>query len=85
MEMTSKFACAIWKARTALGYTQGEVAETISVSLRWYQKLESGRKLPGSVTLIRLILFLHLDVEDLREEAGIIVPVRSIQRKLSFQ
>lgn len=82
MNMTSKFADAALKARKALGYTQSDVAEAVSVSVRWYQKVESGKRLPGSVTLIRLILFLHIDVEVLREEAGLVVPVCSDQREL---
>lgn len=81
MKMTSKFASELFKSRTELGYTQDEVAQAVSVSVRWYQKVESGRKLPGSKTLIRLVLFLHVDLEELREEAGLIVPIRSVQRK----
>ena len=83
--MTLKFATAAFKARTGLGYTQREVAEAISISVRWYQKLESGQKLPGSVTLVRLVLFLHIDMEEFREEAGLIVPVHSVQRKLTLR
>ena len=85
MEMTSRFANSAFNARKSLGYTQNEVAEAVSVSVRWYQKVESGKKLPGSVTLIRLILFLHIDVEDLREEAGLIVPIRSVQRNFALR
>ena len=85
MKMTSKFGNAVLKARTELGYTQGDVAEAVSVSIRWYQKLESGRKFPGSVTLIRLILFLHIDVEEFREEAGLVVPVHAVQRKFALR
>lgn len=81
MKMTSKFASEVLKARTALGYTQNEVAEAVSVSVRWYQKVESGRKFPGAKTLVRLVLFLHIDMEVLREEAGLVVPVRSDQRE----
>ena len=50
MKMAYKFASALLKARTELGYTQSEVAEAVSVSIRWYQKIESGRRFPGSVT-----------------------------------
>lgn len=80
MKMRSKFSSIILRSRTEQGYTQGEVAEAISISVRWYQKVESGKRFPGSITLIRLILFLHIDVEELREEAGLVVPVRSVQR-----
>lgn len=82
MKFKSKFASAMLKARKELGYTQSEVAEAISVSVRWYQKIESGSKLPGTLTALRIIVFLHLDVEEFREELGVIVPITSIKRKL---
>ena len=85
MKMASKFASAALKARTELGYTQTEVAEAISISVRWYQRIESGQNFPGSVTLVRLVLFLHIDMEELREEAMLIVPVHSIQRNLALR
>ena len=85
MKMTSKFASELLKSRTNLGYTQNEVAEAVSVSVRWYQKVESGRKFPGAITLVRLVLFLHIDLEKLREEAGLIVPIRSVQREVAFR
>ena len=47
MSMTSKFASIVFKARKKLDYTQSEVAEAISVSLRWYQKIESGTPMPA--------------------------------------
>ena len=85
MKITSKFATTAFNARKHLGYTQYEVAEAVSVSVRWYQKLESGERLPGSLTLIRLILFLNINVEDFREEAELIVPVCSDTRKFIFR
>ena len=81
MKLKSKFASAVLNARKELGYTQHEVAEAVSVTSRWYQKIEAGMKLPGSLTLLRLILFLYLDVENFREEAGLVVPVSSVQKK----
>lgn len=80
MKFVSKFARTVFRARTNRGYTQGEVAEAISVSVRWYQKIESGKRLPGAITLIRLILFLHIDLEEFRKEVGLVDPVRSRQR-----
>ena len=82
MKMTSKFANELFNSRTALGYTQDDVAQAVSISVRWYQKIESGRKFPGAKTLVRLVLFLHIDLEELREEADLVVPVRSVRRNL---
>ena len=82
MKLNQKFAKALYRARTELNYTQDEVAEAVSITKRWYQKLESGIKLPGAVTMLRLILFLNLNIEDFREEVKLIVPVSSNRRKL---
>ena len=48
MNLKLKFSKAIYHARIELGYTQEEVAEAVSISKRWYQKIESGEKLPGA-------------------------------------
>ena len=85
MRIKSKFASIVLKVRTEQGYTQCEVAEAISVTVRRYQKVESGARFPGSITMIRLILFLHLDVEELREEAGLVVPVSSFRRTIAIR
>ena len=84
MKMASKFGSSMLQARTALGYTQREVAEAVSVSVRWYQKVESGRGIPSGVTTIRIVLFLHLNLEDIREEAGLIEPLSSVPRRTVF-
>jgi len=85
MKMAYKFASALLKARTELRYTQSEVAEAVSVSIRWYQKIESGRRFPGSVVLVRLVLFLHIDMEELRDVADLVVPVRSSQKNFALR
>ena len=78
MVLLTKFAIAVLNARKIFEYHPGEVSEAVSVSARWYQKSESGERLPCSVTMIRIILFLFIDVEDLREEAELFVPIHSI-------
>lgn len=85
MKIALKFSNALFKARTEQKYTQSEVAEAVSITVRWYQKIEAGSCLPGSLTMLRLILFLHIDVEKFREEAELIVPVSSNKRKLSLR
>ncbi len=85
MKLASKLASLALKARKEQGYTQSEVAEAISVSVRWYQKVESGRKLPGTLTALRILLFLNIDIGELREEVGLIVPVRSVRRSFLFK
>ena len=84
MKLKSKFSRSVFNARKDLGYTQSEVAEAVSITVRWYQKVESGRKLPGTLTALRLILFLHLNVEDFREVVELIKPVSSNKRYLNL-
>ncbi|MBQ8388798.1 MAG: helix-turn-helix transcriptional regulator [Clostridia bacterium] len=81
MKLKSKFSSALLKARLHLGYTQSEVAEAVSITVRWYQRIESGRKLPGTLTMLRLILFLNLNVEEFREEVGLVEPLPSVRRE----
>ena len=45
------------------------------MSVRWYQHLEKGTYLPGAVVMLRLILFLGIDVEVFRESLDLCVPV----------
>ena len=77
MTLLKQFAIQAYNSRRKLGYSQETVAEAISVSVRWYQKIEAGERLPGTITAIRIILFLHLNVEEFREEVALIVPLRA--------
>ena len=81
MHINLKFSGKLVKARLEQGYTQREVADAISVSVRWYQRVEKGEKLPGTVAMLRLLLFLKLDVEDFREEVGLVDPVPTVRRR----
>ncbi len=85
MTLEEKFAQQAKYARKQRKYSQYEVAEAISVSVRWYQKIEAGKKLPNAVVMLRLILFLELDPEDFRDEAGLVVPVSANTRALAIR
>ena len=74
MALGKLFAEQLRTARVQLGYTQEQVAEAVSVTARWYQVLEECGRLPGGVVLVRLELFLQLDLEPLRGEAGLLTP-----------
>ena len=80
MSLKSAFSTQILHARSERRLTQAQVAEAVCIFVRWYQKIEKGIALPNSEILLRLILFLQLDVEVFREEVGLRVPVRSGQR-----
>ena len=75
MSVKYKFSSKLFHARTKHGLTQQKVAESVSISERWYQRIEKGEYLPGSLVMLRLILLLDIDIEDLREEVGLIVPL----------
>lgn len=86
MPIRSKFSSAVYHARMERGYTQWQVAEAISVTVRWYQRVEKGEKLPGTIAMLRLILLLDIDVEQLREEVGLNeVPLHIVQRSVVFR
>ncbi len=69
------------QARTAQGYTQEQVAEAVSITPRWYQVLEKEGRLPGTLILVRLQLFLHLDLEPLRDLIGLREPGPACPKK----
>lgn len=82
MSISFKFANLILNARLDAGLTQSEVAQAVSVSTRWIQRIEAGEKLPGTLTMLRLILFFDLDIEELRKEIGLIEPISDNRRRL---
>ena len=69
------FSDEIYHSRMRMGLTQQQVAEAVSVSVRWYQHLEKCTYLPGAVVMLRLILCLGIDVEVFRESLDLCVPV----------
>ncbi len=82
MDVKYKLATLILSARLDAKLTQSETAEAIGVSTRWFQRLEAGEKLPGSLTLLRLLLFFEIDPEKLREEVELFDFVSSNTRKI---
>ena len=69
--LTHKFAHALKVKRKERGWSQSDVAEAISVSVRWYQNIESGKALPGGAVMLRLLILLDLDIYDFKDEAAI--------------
>lgn len=70
MTLHYKISSEILHARKNLNLTQEQVAEALDISVRWYQRIEKGERLPGTIVLLRIILLLHIDVEQFREEVG---------------
>ena len=67
MTLTTKFAEVLYNARDKKKLTQSQVAEAVSISVRWYQKVEAGLRLPGTIPTLKLMLLLDIDIEELRE------------------
>lgn len=59
------FSAYILHNRKQFRLTQQELADNVSTSLRWIQKVESGTKLPGFFLAVRLIIFLDIDANAL--------------------
>lgn len=56
------FSRYVLENRERLGLKQQQVADAVSTSLRWIQKIEKGEKLPGFFLAVRLILLLEIDM-----------------------
>lgn len=72
--LKSVFSGAVYHKRIAMGLTQEEVAEAISTSVRWYQRIEKGQVLPSFLVGLRLIVLLNLDVNQLLKVVKVYVP-----------
>ena len=64
-----RLARAVFKRRQAAALTQEDVAYEAGVSLRTYQKLESGALNPGYLTLFIVARALHVRLSILIAEA----------------
>lgn len=67
MSFEYRFSMDLFNARTARGWTQPYVANCLSISLREYQNIESGRASPHLKTFLRLTFLFDLDVYSYRE------------------
>ena len=70
--MSLKFILSgdIVKARAECGWTQAHVADLLSISVRGYQKIESGEVVPHTITFIKLVELFGLDVHRYAKELG---------------
>lgn len=78
MTLEKQLGKLLYKARTEAGLTQQQTADSASISVRWYQRIEKGERLPSTYTFVCLILFFRIDVEEFREAVNIIVPIYSV-------
>jgi len=68
MSIDLKFSSLVYHSRIKLGLTQKEAAEALSISVRWYQRIESGERFPSSKLLLRMVFLFGINIEELRDE-----------------
>lgn len=56
------FSRYVAEGRTRKGMTQQRLAERVSKSLRWVQKVESGKFMPSLPLAVELVFVLEIDV-----------------------
>ena len=61
MSIKSTFAREIYHARSERSLTQEQVADIVSISVRWYQQIEKG-------LVLRLMVYFDLDVGIFKNE-----------------
>lgn len=61
MSVYKNFTDELYHARKKKGLTQAQVAEAVSISVRWYQYIENGKRDPSVRLAIRLIACLEID------------------------
>jgi len=71
MSINFKFSAMVYEARVAHGLTQEEAAEAISITLRWYQRIESGERLPSTKVFLKIIFLFDLDISELKYEINL--------------
>lgn len=68
MTIHHRFSEEILRSRTKLGMTQEQAAEALSISVRWYQSIEGGKRIPSSLLILKIIALFGIDGKDLREK-----------------
>lgn len=63
-----KFSSALHNARNSLNMTQAQAAELLGISIRWYQKIESGTSNPNLELMCKLSKYFSLDLASFVKE-----------------
>ena len=75
MSFRAQFSRDVLSAREARKWTQPYVADSISITLRQYQNIESGRCTPHTNTFLKLVYLFELDIKHYRKGFVIHVPL----------
>lgn len=68
LQLRKAFSSRVFEGRNQSGLSQLQLAESMSTSVRWIQRIESGAKLPGFYLAVQLILFLQINIEEMLYE-----------------
>lgn len=74
------FSGDLRRTRDSKGWTQPFVANAVSITLREYQNIEGGKRLPNTETFLKLVYLFDLNIENYREEFEIHVPLSTVRK-----
>lgn len=60
------FSGDLRRTRDSIGWTQPFVADLVSITLREYQNIESGKRIPKTETFLRLVYLFDREAFDIR-------------------
>lgn len=60
------FAKEVSRSRHKKKLTQEQVAEQVNISVRWFQRIESGQRLPSAELMLEIIKLLEIDSKNLK-------------------
>lgn len=73
MSMEMRFSNEVYRCRIDRGFTQREAAELLNISLRWFQYIEKGQRMPSSKLMLEIFVLFEISGSRLKdpEEIGV--------------
>ncbi len=68
MSILYRFSKEVHRSRRQLGLTQEQAAEALSISVRWFQYIEAGERIPGPILILNIIALLEIDGKNLKKK-----------------
>lgn len=81
MSLEITFGAVVYRARNKLELTQLQLAEAVGVTERAIQYYEKGEFLPKSEVMLKLLIFLKIDPNIVKEEVTINEPLPRSKRR----
>lgn len=72
MSIVGNFSKEVYFSRKSLDLTQEKAAEMLGISLRWYQKIENGKVLPGAELTLKIVAYFGIDGNKLKDKDSLI-------------